>query len=199
MGICIFFYQYARFTGKKLHSKYAGELLDEIYNEIDLNYPVNFSDGLAGIAWGVEYLIRNRFVDADPDELLEDLDRQIVKQDIRKTTDLSLEKGLKGLAYYVIARYGTKRQISPVISMQYVYELFTSLSNNGCGDMEVEKLMFQLKNILANKELTINLDNLLFEIIHRKRISSNELFKKKLPLGLYGGYAGVGLSILNQS
>jgi len=31
MGIAIFFYQYARYTGNKVYEDYAGELIDEIY------------------------------------------------------------------------------------------------------------------------------------------------------------------------
>jgi hypothetical protein len=78
-GIAIFFYHYARYTGIKIFEDYAGELIDEIYEEINTNTPVNFADGLPGIGWGIEYLIKNGFVEADSDEALADIDSAIYR------------------------------------------------------------------------------------------------------------------------
>jgi len=198
MGISIFFYHYYRFSKKKIYKKYADELVTEIYDEIDLKYPTNFSDGLAGIAWGIEYLIRNKFVVADSDELLGDLDRQIVKIDVRKISDYSLETGLIGLSYYVIARYVSKKRISPVISMQYVFELLQSLIKSKDEGLEIKNLIFQLQCIIKGKDLTINPDFFLLELINKNKAGSKKIFNKKLPLGINGGYAGIGLKILKQ-
>lgn len=46
--------------------------------------PVDFCSGLSGVGWGVEYLIQNKFVDADSDELLEDIDAKIMEWDVRR-------------------------------------------------------------------------------------------------------------------
>ena len=62
MGICIFFYLYARQTGSKLYEELGGYLLDEIYKEITQSASIGFAKGLCGIAWGIEYLIQNDFV-----------------------------------------------------------------------------------------------------------------------------------------
>lgn len=199
MGISIFFFHYHRFTEENVYKKFGGELIDEIYDEIDLKYPPGFSDGLAGIAWGIEYLIRNRFVDADSDELLEELDRQIIKYDVRKMTDHSLEAGLKGFAHYIIARYFSRRRISPVISVQYVEELLTSLIRNNSGDLESSQLIHNLYSVINAKALTINPDDFLFDLIKENKIPSGGIFRKKIPLGIHGGYAGIGLKILNQT
>ncbi len=69
MGIAIFFFHYARYCNK-VYEDYAGELVDEIYDEINTNTPVNFADGLTGIGWGIEYLVKNGFVQANIDEAL---------------------------------------------------------------------------------------------------------------------------------
>lgn len=73
MGIAIFFYQYARYTGSKIFEDYAGELIDEIYEEINTTTPVDFANGLTGIGWGIEYLVKNRFLEADTDEALAEI------------------------------------------------------------------------------------------------------------------------------
>jgi hypothetical protein len=57
-GISIFFYEYGRYLNNKVYTDYAGELIDEIYEEIAINTPLNFAGGLTGIGWGIEYLIR---------------------------------------------------------------------------------------------------------------------------------------------
>src|SRR5450759_41468 len=62
MGIAIFFFHYSRYTGNKAFEDFAGELIDEIYEEISTLTPMNFEDGLTGIGWGIEYLIRHNFV-----------------------------------------------------------------------------------------------------------------------------------------
>ncbi len=79
MGIAIFFYHYSRYTKNKIYEDYAGELVDEIYEEINTSTPVNFENGLTGIGWGIEYLVKNKFVQADTDEALAEIDNTIYK------------------------------------------------------------------------------------------------------------------------
>ena len=43
MGICIFFYLYARQTGSKLYEELGGYLLDEIYKEITQSASIGFA------------------------------------------------------------------------------------------------------------------------------------------------------------
>ena len=55
MGIVLFFAHYARISNSKHYEDFAGHLLDEIYEEINLDLPVNLENGLCGIGWGIEY------------------------------------------------------------------------------------------------------------------------------------------------
>lgn len=79
MGIAIFFYHYFRYSGKNIFEDYAGELVDQIYSEISTNTSINLSDGLTGIGWGIEYLVKNGFVQADTDEALSEIDSAIYR------------------------------------------------------------------------------------------------------------------------
>jgi len=104
MGIVIFFAHYARYTGEPLYDEFAGELLDEIYDELHAGLPVNFESGLCGIGWGFEYLLNNGFLTGDSDEILSEMDTLVMERDLRRISDLSLRTGLEGIAYYICTR-----------------------------------------------------------------------------------------------
>jgi lantibiotic modifying enzyme len=108
MGCVIFFFHYARYTGNNCHENFAGELLNEIYEDIHADMSVRFSSGLTGIAWGIAYLIYAGFVEGNPDEILIDIDHKIMEKDLRRISDNSLETGLEGIAYYALCRLYSK-------------------------------------------------------------------------------------------
>ena len=120
-GIAIFFYHYFRFTGKKLYCDFADVLVNEIYKEIHVNTPLNFKDGLCGIGWGIEHLIRNHFVEADRDDVLVDLDKRIMEWDVRRISDCSLETGLAGIACYVVSRMEDHEKEHAIIRLIQFY------------------------------------------------------------------------------
>jgi hypothetical protein len=105
IGIAIFMYIYARKTGNETYKKFAGELIDEIYEQINTSTPVDFENGLTGIGWGIKYLVKNRFVEADTDEALSEIDNAIYKAMMQRpilTTDGS---DLFGYGFYYLARF----------------------------------------------------------------------------------------------
>ena len=105
MGISICFYHLARQTGNQIYEDYAGELIDEIYEEITANTPVGFENGLAGIGYGIEYLVHKGFIVADTDEVVEEFDNRIFKELIYNTpSDIGLLNGLAGLGAYFLKR-----------------------------------------------------------------------------------------------
>ena len=104
MGIAIFFYQYARYTGNKVYEDYAGELIDEIYGEINNSTPVGFANGLMGIGWGIEYLVRNGFVEADTDEALAVIDNAVYRSSLHRQFLLDNRDDLFGYGFYYVTR-----------------------------------------------------------------------------------------------
>jgi hypothetical protein len=109
MGISICFFHLARQTGNQIYEDYAGELIDEIYEEITINTPVDFENGLAGIGWGIEYLVQNGFIEADTDEVLEEFDNRIFKELIYNTPkEIGLLNGLVGIGAYFLKRIKNK-------------------------------------------------------------------------------------------
>ncbi|HBE40703.1 MAG TPA: hypothetical protein DDW27_05785 [Bacteroidales bacterium] len=104
MGISIFFYHYSRYSNNKIYEDYAGELLDEIYEEINTSTPVNFENGLTGMGWGIEYLVKHGFVQADTDEALEEIDSAIYRHRINSPVLINTGDDLFGYGFYHIAR-----------------------------------------------------------------------------------------------
>ena len=111
MGIVLFFAHYGRAVQDKCYEDFAGDLLDEIYEEIHWDMPVNLENGLCGIGWGIEYLVQQGFMKGNTDEILADIDRKVMELDPLRMTDLSFRRGLAGIAFYVIARLNAYREI----------------------------------------------------------------------------------------
>lgn len=128
LGIIIFFYHYSRFTGCKRYNRFADELINELYSEISSQLPIDFANGLSGIAWGITYLIINNFVEAD-DDVLNEFDEKIMAIDAEKIKDYSLEQGLAGIAYYAMARYCS--QPSKIgLDNEYIKKILSALSKS---------------------------------------------------------------------
>lgn len=194
MGIIIFFYHLSRHTGKKLYEDFAGEMIDEIYREIHDHYPSNFENGLSGIAWGMEYLIQNQFVEADSNEVLEDLDKMIFEWDVRKVSDFSLETGLGGIVHYVIARCIGKSKEDVIIPEDYISDLIISLEKNK-SDQHDDVIL--LLNKIRNEELINIKDSLLINLISKVKFNKKKIFIDTRPLGIgNNGYAGIGLNLI---
>jgi hypothetical protein len=104
MGVAIFFFHYARYTNNEIYERYAGELIDEIYEDINHSTPVDFANGLTGIGWGIEYLVRNGFVEADTDEALEEIDNAIFRATMQSPVSIRNQSDLFGFGLFYLAR-----------------------------------------------------------------------------------------------
>ena len=105
MGICIYFFESGRLRNNKNHTKIAEEMLDGILNDINQQLPLGLEDGLAGIGYGIRYLIQNKYVKGDVNKILSDIDNEIIKKisypDFFERPD-AIE--LIGLLYYFSVR-----------------------------------------------------------------------------------------------
>lgn len=110
MGNCIFLLHYARFSGNSLYEDFAGELINDIYEDINVETPWGFGKGLISIGWGVEYLVQTGFVEGDTDDILSDIDEKIMERDVKRINDYSFDTGLDGLAWYILIRLLSSRK-----------------------------------------------------------------------------------------
>ncbi len=198
MGISLFSFLYARSSGNSVYEDFAGDLIDEIYEDIHVGYSKNFNNGLAGIAWGIEFLIQNKFVDADADEVLEELDIQLAERDVRKIKDDSLDSGLKGIAHYVIARCGNRSIPNPIIGKEYIADLIEGL-NLICllEDKEAKALTKVLSDILSGNCHYKCSEGLLKQLTKTTEWDEKTLFTETKLLCIdRNGYAGIGIKLL---
>ena len=109
MGLVIFFFHYARFTKEIIFEDYALMLIEQIQKRIFQNHINNYSDGLAGIGTGIEYLSKNNFIEVNTNEVLEDFDKLIFSATIfGEHSDAGLFTGLSGIGRYLLFRIAGK-------------------------------------------------------------------------------------------
>jgi hypothetical protein len=138
-GIAIFLYHYGRFSGHKIYTDYAGELVDEIYEGVNMNASVNFTTGLTGIGWGIEYLVKNGFVDANTDEALEDVDNFIYRSNLRSSFLLENRNDHFGYGFYYLSRLRGKEEddsLKTLFKKQHIIYL-----SEECERILVQKLL----------------------------------------------------------
>lgn len=109
MGIALFFFLQARYTHNNWYEDFAGELLDDICDNLHTGLPITFVDGLCGIGWGIEFMKKLNFIEGDTDDILCDIDRKIMERDVRRISDMTFEYGLEGIATYVRSRIDSVR------------------------------------------------------------------------------------------
>ena len=105
-GLTAFLYYGAKFTGNTQLEKIGGKLIDKIYNQMSQKiFSTDFVDGLTGIGCMIEYLVQNRFVEADTDVILEDVDNKIFRAIAHvEKIPFGIRNGLLGYATYLILR-----------------------------------------------------------------------------------------------
>jgi hypothetical protein len=156
MGIAIFLYKYSRYTGNKIFEDFAGELIDEIYKELDKNITVDFANGLTGIGWGIELLVTSKFLEADTDDALLEIDNAIYRHRMQNPILLNNGNDLFGYGLYYLARInshvkeGQDETLSSLLKKHHLIYLID----------ECEKLLINRRyldfNILSLSIYTIN-------------------------------------------
>jgi hypothetical protein len=129
IGIAVFFYQYSRYSKIKIFEDYAGNLMDEIYEEININTPLDFDNGLAGIGWSIEYLVCEKFLNANRDEVLEEIDKMVHKNLLLGLGLLENENNIFGFGIYYLARLSHREkhdEIPTIISDKNTLDLVIS-------------------------------------------------------------------------
>ncbi len=104
MGAVLVITEYARKKSKPYFEDSADFIYDSVIHQITEETGLDFATGLAGICWGVEYLTQNGILPGTGDEICNDLDKRIMRLNIKRIDDFSLESGLLGQWAYVSAR-----------------------------------------------------------------------------------------------
>jgi len=110
-GICIYFFHLAAVTGNLRYREFAVQLWAETSSGLNTVTSVDLEDGLAGIGWGIEYLVRQKYLRPDPEDLLRMIDDKLFKElsfGILDQHERHIHQ-LIGITFYLLARI--KRQV----------------------------------------------------------------------------------------
>jgi len=120
MGICIYFYHYARITQEKKYEKIADKLLDQIYSKIDTAQGLNIEHGVLGVGLGIDYLINRKYVSGNINTILEEIDNKVFRLKIQEDSVFET-KGYLQLLFYMLIRLRKQKKGS---DNEFIYREF---------------------------------------------------------------------------
>lgn len=97
-GIMLYLYCYSRYVEEEYYEDFAGELLDGML-KVSRLLPPDFEEGLAGVGWGVDWLIKHDFVEGDTNVVLKPIDNKL-----RTLLTYGAETSLIGMLNYWAVR-----------------------------------------------------------------------------------------------
>lgn len=196
MGVVLFLCHYARYSGNTEYEDFAGELIDMINEDLTDDMPAQLENGLSGIGWGIEYLISNRFMSGNTDDVLVDIDERIMQYDPLRMKDCSFSQGIIGVLFYVLTRLCSQNRdirCRP-FDEDYLNRLYRKtdhlLVDNTLSD-DCKRVIKAYRNVFHNKQIQIS----------ELSLSPFLLFEdsKEDELGLLKGWAGKGLKLLSEN
>lgn len=108
-GLCIAYLLLSEVCKLERFKTKAIEIIDNLNNNISNVRILDFGSGLAGIGWAIEWMVQNEFIEADTDEVLEDLDTELYKSIVYGSSpNLSLSNGALGKALYFYKRLNAR-------------------------------------------------------------------------------------------
>lgn len=176
MGIAIFFFHYARYTGRCYYEDFAEDLLDSVSSGLSSDMQWGLESGVCGIGWGLEYLVQSDFLSGDTSSLLQEFDAKVMEKDPERITDMSMETGLAGLYCYVMARIQSARINGKILPFDDLY----------CQKLEKQMALLHL-------EVSWKYQDVYRTFINKVPLGYD---RSKWSLGLADGCAGYGLKLL---
>ena len=178
MGTCLFLFHSYKATGNILYKEHTEALLNDIYKNITPSSPT-FESGLAGIGWGIEYLINNEFCKGNSNDILREIDSCIFRlhQEKEKIT-LNLTTGLGGYLLYIIKRIENNKKYE-----RNSIRKEQALINQDLFRQIIDRINTEAASafFFLNKDLYIDFFNVFPHIIYimRKALSLN-LYNEKI-------------------
>lgn len=187
MGVALFFFAYNEYTKCKRYKSFAKKLIVEIYQDITPNCPLNFSDGICGIAFAFAYLIKHKYIDVEEDFFC-DLDKKIREVNVLHLADKSISDGLAGIGCYIVGRLSMDEKYGKLPN-SYIDEIKKSLLNSN------NDTCFQILNYINSVESS---DESYIDIIMNKFVLPLKIPVKNNEIGLHNGLSGYCFSIIKN-
>lgn len=88
MGIILYLYCYSKLTGNEIYRDFAGEMLDVVLRDAN-SLQNDFENGLTGIGWAINYLLKNNLLEGDVNEVLQNVDKRVFSE-VRCNPEISI-------------------------------------------------------------------------------------------------------------
>ena len=194
MGIAIFFYHYSKIN--RWYKDFADDLLDDISTSLYKKMSDNIFDGLTGIGFGINYLIKNQFIDAEED-VLEDVEESLKNISLMDIiSDIENESPFCSKGMYFIEKNDKEaienilnvlnqflNQNSEILPLSYLNSILYIFSQNNnqkeIPDELLCKLYENITNSINNKLYTFPDILLLTTIIEQILQNNNTTFDSK--------------------
>ncbi|MCD8179459.1 MAG: hypothetical protein LUE98_19480 [Tannerellaceae bacterium] len=115
-GCSLFLYKYARYSNHTLYSDLADELIEILYDKLTQELPLNFANGLSGIAWGIHHMAAGQYIEIE-ENALEEIEALIYDMKTGQfETDLQTDLPLFSKGLYALHLSGEKERLSRIIT-----------------------------------------------------------------------------------
>ncbi|QES88732.1 lanthionine synthetase LanC family protein [Rhizosphaericola mali] len=160
-GESILLFLLSKCDSESINKQRAQQSLDIISDNIDSMERLNFSDGLAGIGWMVEWIVQNGFLEFNTNEVLEDIDNTLYKSVIYSSdNNISLARGTIGKILFFWSRYRSKNpsthRLKNIFQEECLVLLTDDLYEHLCG----ENAIFHKKKLSSDD--VINLGHVIY-------------------------------------
>lgn len=134
IGMAICYYTYASSTNHSGYKELADKTIDVIYKVTTKDMPVCMENGLCGLGCGFQYLINNKFLAGDTDEVLEDIDAKVIKTLLQPSG--KAKEQIKDLLLYIDYRISKSNKVNSekIHLLSSVYADFTKKYTNNNQD-----------------------------------------------------------------
>ena len=198
LGIAIFFAHYACYMQNSIYTEYACSLINRLSSFLCEGYSYSMKNGLAGVGWGIEYLIQNNLIDADSDDVLEELDNSLMFWNIDRIKNHTIEQGYLGIFRYIFVRLNTlkrKNRDKRPFDELYLDSIVSKINRVLPITSDLREKDFLLKlNSLILYDTFDNQKPVLSEVLDIKKMEFANVECEKL--GLEDGLSGVGIKLM---
>lgn len=175
IGLCLFLYKYARYSGSSIYEDVASDLLDDIFCQLKPDMSPSAIDGLSGIGYGLSILLREGFLESDPDDhIFQDIDEALfrdVKSSLIKETRFPISLCSSGI--YLLSRMTLRMNeiesvwISGVIENIRMLVMGSVQKKNRLKLSLLNSMLYVLCGLHGKLDMSkITIENLLKEILH---------------------------------
>lgn len=162
-GLTLFLFYYSRLVQDDQYSDVASDILMECLEKMNngYNYPT-YCTGISGMAWVIDHLEQEGFIDNDNDDLLSPMDTYLHSEMMRnmQLKNYDFLHGAIGIAYYFLNRYrNTKSDALKQQYSNYVVEVIDLLDSYSIKEKETIKWLTILNYETNEKAYNLSLSH----------------------------------------